>query len=105
MNKLRVIIADDERPAREFLKAVLREFGNVEIVGEADPHLPFTFEIDAPLAAFLDRVTAEAGRVMISPSSSAVVYMPTKQSSAAISRRLVMTVAPRPSTALAVITA
>ncbi len=36
MNKLRVIIADDERPAREFLKSILREFEQVEIVGEAD---------------------------------------------------------------------
>jgi two-component system, LytTR family, response regulator len=36
MNKLRIIIADDERPAREFLKTVLREFEDVEIVGEAE---------------------------------------------------------------------
>ncbi len=36
MNKLRVIIADDERPAREFLKSVLREFEQVELVGEAE---------------------------------------------------------------------
>lgn len=36
MNKLRTIIADDERPAREFLKSVLREFEIVEIVGEAE---------------------------------------------------------------------
>src|SRR4051794_38673610 len=36
MSKLRVIIADDERPAREFLKSVLREFDEVEIVGEAE---------------------------------------------------------------------
>ncbi|HEX3101553.1 MAG TPA: response regulator, partial [Pyrinomonadaceae bacterium] len=36
MNKLRVIIADDERPAREFLKSILREFESVEIVGEAE---------------------------------------------------------------------
>jgi DNA-binding LytR/AlgR family response regulator len=36
MNKLRVIIADDERPAREFLKSILREFDHVEIVGEAE---------------------------------------------------------------------
>ena len=36
MNKLRIIIADDERPAREFLKAILREFEDVEIVGEAE---------------------------------------------------------------------
>ena len=36
MNKLRVMIADDERPAREFLKSILREFDLVEIVGEAE---------------------------------------------------------------------
>ncbi|HQZ96994.1 MAG TPA: LytTR family DNA-binding domain-containing protein [Pyrinomonadaceae bacterium] len=36
MNKLRVIIADDERPAREFLKSILREFELVELVGEAE---------------------------------------------------------------------
>ena len=36
MNKLRVIIADDERPARDFLKAILQEFEDVEIVGEAE---------------------------------------------------------------------
>ncbi len=36
MNKLRVIIADDERPARSFLKAVLDGFEDVETVGEAE---------------------------------------------------------------------
>jgi two-component system LytT family response regulator len=36
MNKLRVVIADDERPARSFLKAILQEFEDVEIVGEAE---------------------------------------------------------------------
>lgn len=36
MNKLRIIIADDERPAREFLKSILREFETVEVVGEAE---------------------------------------------------------------------
>ena len=36
MNKLRLIIADDERPAREFLKTVLRQFPEVELVGEAE---------------------------------------------------------------------
>ena len=36
MYKIRVVIADDERPAREFLKGVLREFETVEIVGEAE---------------------------------------------------------------------
>jgi len=33
--KLRVIIADDERPARSFLASILRSFDDVEIVGEA----------------------------------------------------------------------
>lgn len=32
---LRIVLADDERPAREFLKDILREFENVSIVGEA----------------------------------------------------------------------
>ena len=36
MNKLRIIIADDERPARSFLKTILQEFEQVEIVGEAE---------------------------------------------------------------------
>jgi two-component system LytT family response regulator len=34
--KLRVVIADDERPARSFLVAMLRDFDDVEIVGEAE---------------------------------------------------------------------
>lgn len=33
--KLRVIVADDERPARSFLAALLREFPDVELIGEA----------------------------------------------------------------------
>lgn len=33
--KLRVVIADDERPARSFLAAMLHDFDDVEIVGEA----------------------------------------------------------------------
>ncbi|GIU82796.1 MAG: response regulator [Acidobacteria bacterium] len=36
MQKLRVVIADDERPARNFLKNLLAEFDDVEIVGEAE---------------------------------------------------------------------
>jgi two-component system LytT family response regulator len=34
--KLRVVIADDERPARLFLKSILQTFEDVEIVGEAE---------------------------------------------------------------------
>src|SRR5438128_9328629 len=33
--KLRVVVADDERPARSFLAAILRTFNDMEIVGEA----------------------------------------------------------------------
>ena len=36
MNKLRIIIADDERPARHFLKNFLEQFEDAEIVGEAE---------------------------------------------------------------------
>ena len=36
MDKLRIIIADDERPAREFLKNILREFADAELIGEAE---------------------------------------------------------------------
>ena len=32
---LRIVIADDERPARAFLTALLRDFDDIEIVGEA----------------------------------------------------------------------
>jgi two-component system, LytTR family, response regulator len=35
IDKLRIVIADDERPARSFLAATLRKFDDVEIVGEA----------------------------------------------------------------------
>lgn len=36
MQKLKVVIADDERPARNFLKNLLIEFEDVEVVGEAE---------------------------------------------------------------------
>lgn len=36
MTNLRIIIADDERPAREYLKRLLLEFENVELIGEAE---------------------------------------------------------------------
>ncbi len=34
--KLRVVIADDERPARSFLAALLRDFEDVVLIGEAE---------------------------------------------------------------------
>ncbi len=36
MSKIRSIIADDERPARQYLRSLLAEIENVEIVGEAE---------------------------------------------------------------------
>lgn len=36
MSRLRVVIADDERPAREFLKSALRGIEGVEVIGEAE---------------------------------------------------------------------
>jgi YesN/AraC family two-component response regulator len=36
MSKLRVLIADDERPARMFLKNLLDGFEDVEVIGEAE---------------------------------------------------------------------
>jgi two-component system LytT family response regulator len=35
MTRLRVIVADDERPARAFLSGMLQKFEDVEVVGEA----------------------------------------------------------------------
>jgi two-component system LytT family response regulator len=35
MTKLRVVVADDERPARSFLTSLLRGYDDVEVVGEA----------------------------------------------------------------------
>lgn len=35
MNPLRVVVADDERPARAFLISLLRPYDDVEVVGEA----------------------------------------------------------------------
>ena len=35
MSRLRVVVADDERPARSFLTSMLRGFEDVELVGEA----------------------------------------------------------------------
>lgn len=35
-NKLRIVIADDERPARLFLRSLLETFDDTEIIGEAE---------------------------------------------------------------------
>ena len=36
INKIRIVIADDERPARSFLKNILRDFEDAEVVAEAE---------------------------------------------------------------------
>jgi two-component system LytT family response regulator len=54
--KLRVVIADDERPARSFLASLLRSFEDVDIVGEAANGLEAVqlIESKAPDLALLD---------------------------------------------------
>jgi two-component system LytT family response regulator len=56
MTVLRVVIADDERPARSFLAAMLRNFEGVELVGEAANGAECVDLIEqlAPDLAFLD---------------------------------------------------
>lgn len=56
MNVLRVIIADDERPAREFLKSLLSKFEGVRLIGEAENGADALELIKAekPDLAFLD---------------------------------------------------
>jgi two-component system LytT family response regulator len=55
-DKIRVVIADDERPARSFLAATLRTFNDVEIVGEATNGLEAVklIESQRPDLALLD---------------------------------------------------
>jgi two-component system, LytTR family, response regulator len=56
MNKLRVVIADDERPAREFLKALLSRIEEVHVIGEAENGADALelIKIAKPDLAFLD---------------------------------------------------
>jgi two-component system, LytTR family, response regulator len=55
-SRLRVVIADDERPARSFLAALLRSFNDVVIVGEAESgrEAVATIERERPDLALLD---------------------------------------------------
>jgi two-component system LytT family response regulator len=54
--KLRVVIADDERPARVFLAGLLRSYDDVELVGEAasGPEAVMVIERERPDLALLD---------------------------------------------------
>src|SRR5579862_5417424 len=54
--RLRVVIADDERPARSFLGALLRSFDDVVVVAEAASGLEAVaaIERERPDIAFLD---------------------------------------------------
>jgi two-component system, LytTR family, response regulator len=54
--KLRVVIADDERPARSFLAATLKSFKDVQLVGEAanGADAVKVIERERPDIAFLD---------------------------------------------------
>src|SRR5207245_8880216 len=55
-DKLRVVIADDERPARSFLAAILRTFGDVDFLGEAANGMDAVTLIESkqPALALLD---------------------------------------------------
>lgn len=61
--KLRIVIADDERPARLFLKNLLTEFEDVEIVGEAENGAEAVELIESarPDLALLDLQMPEVG--------------------------------------------
>src|SRR3977135_188220 len=54
--RLRVVVADDERPARSFLVALLRAFDDVSVVGEAASgrEAVAMIEKERPDLAFLD---------------------------------------------------
>jgi two-component system, LytTR family, response regulator len=54
--RLRVVIADDERPARSFLSALLRSFDDVIVIGEAEsgPEAVDLIEREKPDLALLD---------------------------------------------------
>ena len=54
--RLRVVVADDERPARSFLVALLRSFEDVVVVGEAASgrEAVAMIEKEKPDLAFLD---------------------------------------------------
>jgi two-component system LytT family response regulator len=55
-DRMRVIVADDERPARSFLTAILRRRPDVDIVGEAETGVEAVslIERERPDLAFLD---------------------------------------------------
>lgn len=61
-NKLRIVIADDERPARHFLRAMLESFEDTEIVGEAETGTEAVeiIELLKPDLALLDLQMPEA---------------------------------------------
>ena len=54
--KLRVVIADDERPARSYLAALIRSFEDVDLIGEAatGPEAVELIERERPDLALLD---------------------------------------------------
>ena len=62
IEKIRVMIADDERPAREFLKALLHRMEDIDLVGEAESGTEAIEKIRAlkPDLALLDLQMPEA---------------------------------------------
>ena len=60
---LRVVVADDERPARRFLTGLLKASADVEVVGEASngPDAVALIEAERPALALLDLQMPELG--------------------------------------------
>ena len=69
--RLRIVIADDERPARSFLAALLRSFDDVVIVAEAESgcEAVAAIERERPDLALLDSADARARRHRCRPDA------------------------------------
>jgi len=69
---LRVVLADDERPARSLLRAMLATFDDVTVLGEArdGTEAVALIERTKPDLAFLDFQMPEVGGLDVSGSSA-----------------------------------
>lgn len=72
MNRLKVLIADDERPAREFLRDLLKEMGDVEVAGIAENGSDALEQIKSLIVAF---VTAFDDQAVSAFELNAVDYL------------------------------
>ena len=75
MTRLRIVVADDERPARLFLSALLRTFDDVVVVGEAASgrEAVTLIEQERPHLALLDLQMPELEEILIDVWRQALV--------------------------------